>query len=415
MNKEEKAAAVEEIAEGLSGAEAIFAVDYRGISVPQAAELRGKLAEADAVFSVVKNRLAKRAAEQAGTEGLDDLLVGPTALTLIKGDPVTAAKAISTFSREHHILEYKGGIMDGAALDPDTFQAIARLPGLEVLHGQLVGTIASPLTGLAAGLNNLISGLGRQLAQIAEQGLVSGEEPAAEEAPAEEEAPAKEEAPAEEPAAEAEEEGADAEEAPAAESEGADGEETPEADEAGEEEPPAEEATAEEAPPPKRLTMTKTDPPRRLPQTTRRPTARSPANPTRRNQLMAETKMTTEKWIEELKGISVLELSERIKALEEEFGVSATAVAAAAPAAAGDGDGAAAEEESSTVDVVLNSGGEKKIQVIKAVRAATGLGLKEAKALVDGAPKPVKEGIDREEAEKLKAELEEAGGEVELK
>jgi large subunit ribosomal protein L7/L12 len=130
---------------------------------------------------------------------------------------------------------------------------------------------------------------------------------------------------------------------------------------------------------------------------------------------MAETKMTTEKWIEELKGISVLELSERIKALEEEFGVSATAVAAAAPAAGGGGDGAAAEEESATVDVVLNSGGEKKIQVIKAVRAATGLGLKEAKALVDEAPKPVKEGIDRDEAEKLKAELEEAGGEVELK
>jgi len=128
------------------------------------------------------------------------------------------------------------------------------------------------------------------------------------------------------------------------------------------------------------------------------------------------TKISTEDWIEELKGISVLELSERIKALEEEFGVSATAVAAAAPAAGGGaGDGAAAEEESSTVDVVLTAAGDKKIQVIKAVRSATGLGLKDAKALVDGAPKPVKEGIDREEAEKLKAELEEAGGEVELK
>src|SRR3954454_23546734 len=127
------------------------------------------------------------------------------------------------------------------------------------------------------------------------------------------------------------------------------------------------------------------------------------------------TKVSTEDWIEELKGISVLELSERIKALEEEFGVSATAVAAAAPAGAGaDGDGAA-EEESSTVDVVLTGPGEKKIQVIKAVRAATGLGLKDAKALVDDAPKPVKEGIDREEAEKLKAEIEEAGGSVELK
>ena len=128
------------------------------------------------------------------------------------------------------------------------------------------------------------------------------------------------------------------------------------------------------------------------------------------------TKISTEDWIEELKGISVLELSERIKALEEEFGVSATAVAAAAPAA---GAPAAAEdggeEESSTVDVVLTAPGDKKIQVIKAVRAATGLGLKDAKALVDEAPKPVKEGIDREEADKLKAELEEAGGEVELK
>jgi large subunit ribosomal protein L7/L12 len=128
------------------------------------------------------------------------------------------------------------------------------------------------------------------------------------------------------------------------------------------------------------------------------------------------TKVSTEDWIEELKSISVLELSERIKALEETFGVSATAVAAAAPAAgAPAGDGAAAEEESSTVDVVLTGSGEKKIQVIKVVRAATGLGLKEAKALVDEAPKPVKEGIERDEAEKLKAEIEEAGGSVELK
>jgi large subunit ribosomal protein L7/L12 len=125
---------------------------------------------------------------------------------------------------------------------------------------------------------------------------------------------------------------------------------------------------------------------------------------------------STEKWIEELKGISVLELSERIKALEEAFGVSAAAVAAAAPAAGGGaGDGAAAEEESSTVDVVLTAAGDKKIQVIKVVRAATGLGLKEAKALVDEAPKPIKEGIERDEAEKLKGELEEAGGSAELK
>ena len=124
---------------------------------------------------------------------------------------------------------------------------------------------------------------------------------------------------------------------------------------------------------------------------------------------------TTQEWIDELKSISVLELSERIKALEETFGVSATAVAAAAPAAAaGDGGGEAAEEQS-TFDVILTAAGDKKIQVIKVVRAATGLGLKEAKALVDEAPKPVKEGVDKSEADKLKADLEEAGGAVELK
>jgi large subunit ribosomal protein L7/L12 len=125
---------------------------------------------------------------------------------------------------------------------------------------------------------------------------------------------------------------------------------------------------------------------------------------------------TTEEWIDELKGISVLELSERIKALEEAFGVSATAVAAAAPAAAGGGaDGAGEAEEQSSFDVILTAAGDKKIQVIKVVRAATGLGLKEAKALVDEAPKPVKEGVDKAEADRLKSELEEAGGSVELK
>ncbi|MGI8594402.1 MAG: 50S ribosomal protein L7/L12 [Solirubrobacteraceae bacterium] len=126
---------------------------------------------------------------------------------------------------------------------------------------------------------------------------------------------------------------------------------------------------------------------------------------------------STQEWIEELKGISVLELSERIKALEEEFGVSATAVAAAVPGAGAgvaDGDGAA-DEEQTAFDVVITGAGEKKIQVIKVVRAATGLGLKEAKALVDEAPKPVKEGVEREEADKLRADLEEAGASVEVK
>lgn len=133
--------------------------------------------------------------------------------------------------------------------------------------------------------------------------------------------------------------------------------------------------------------------------------------------MATKSKTSTEDWIEELKGISVLELSERIKALEEEFGVSATAVAAAAPAAAGApaGDGEAGEEEAATVDVVLTDVGGQKVPVIKVVRAATGLGLKEAKAIVDEAPKAIKEGVEREEAEKIKGELEEAGATVELK
>jgi large subunit ribosomal protein L7/L12 len=124
---------------------------------------------------------------------------------------------------------------------------------------------------------------------------------------------------------------------------------------------------------------------------------------------------TTQEWIDELKTISVLELSERIKALEEAFGVSATALAAAPPAAAADGGAGEEAEEQSSFDVILTAAGDKKIQVIKVVRAATGLGLKEAKALVDEAPKPVKEGVDRGEADKLKADIEEAGGSVELK
>ena len=206
MNKEQKAAAVDEIAERLGEADAIFAVDYRGISVPEAAELRARLREADATFRVVKNRLAKRAAEQAGTTALEDLLDGPIALTFVKGDAVVAAKAIATFGRQHNVLEYRGGLMDGEALEPDQFQAIARLPGLDVLHGQLVGVTASPLTGLTRGLAAMLSGLAVGLGQVAEKGLVGGgEEVAAEEPAAEEEAQEPEaEETAEEPKAEAE-------------------------------------------------------------------------------------------------------------------------------------------------------------------------------------------------------------------
>src|SRR3954447_20305471 len=159
MNKEQKAAAVEEIAERLGEADAIFAVDYRGISVPEAAELRARLREADASFRVVKNRLAKRAAEQAGTAELSEFFDGPIALTFVKGDAGVAAQPPAPSPRQHDVLEYRGGLMDGEALAPDKFQAIARLPGLDVLHGQLVGVTASPLTGLTRGLSWMLRGL----------------------------------------------------------------------------------------------------------------------------------------------------------------------------------------------------------------------------------------------------------------
>jgi large subunit ribosomal protein L10 len=175
MNKEQKAAVVEEIASDLNSTATVFAVDYRGISVPQAAELRSRLNEADATFKVVKNRLAKRAAAEAGAGELETLLEGPTALALVNGDPVTAAKAISTFARANGVLTYKGGIMEGAPLDVDSFQTIARLPAIEALHGQLVGVAASPLTGLVRGLGSLVSGLAVALGQVREKGLVGGE------------------------------------------------------------------------------------------------------------------------------------------------------------------------------------------------------------------------------------------------
>src|SRR5438067_58843 len=259
MNKEQKTAVVDEIAEQIGSAHAVFAVDYRGISVAQAAELRARLREADARFRVVKNSLSERAADKAGAEDLKSMLIGPTALTLVSGDAAVAAKALQDVARRLNLLEFKGGLLNGAPLSADDVRSIARLPARDVLQGQLVGTIAAPLTGLARGLNALIAGIAIQLQAIAEM-----------------------------------------------------------------------------------------DPPVR----------------------------------------------------------GASAGPAAEPEAAA---------EQSSFDFVLTAAGEKKIQVIKVGRAATGLGLKEAKALVDEAPKPVKEGVDKAEADKLKADIEEAGGSVDLK
>ena len=177
MNKEQKAAVVDEIAAQISEAQAVIAVDYRGTSVPKAAELRARLRDAETTFRIVKNSLTERAADKAGAGTLKELLEGPTAFAFVHGDTAAAAKALNDFTREVSTFQFKGGVMEGAPLSVDEIQAIARLPTRDVLHAQLVGLVASPLTGLARGLNGLISGLAVQLGQIAEQKAAAQAEP----------------------------------------------------------------------------------------------------------------------------------------------------------------------------------------------------------------------------------------------
>jgi large subunit ribosomal protein L10 len=238
MNRDQKAAAIAEIAAQIDESHAIFAVDYRGISVPQIAELRTKLRDADATFKVVKNSLTERAADDAGTATLKDYLVGPTALTFVRGDAATAAKAIAEYARATQLLPFKGGLMDGNVLDVEQIRALSRLPSREVLYGQLVGVVASPVSGVVRTLSALIGGLASALGQVRDKKesgeIPAGEAPAPAPAPAEaaaaeepsaaeetappdESAPAGETAPADEPAA-AEQPAAEAE-APAPEAE----------------------------------------------------------------------------------------------------------------------------------------------------------------------------------------------------
>jgi large subunit ribosomal protein L10 len=178
VNRDQKATAVAEIAEQIQESEAVFAVDYRGITVAQVAELRGRLRDADATFRVVKNTLTERAADQADAEALKSLLEGPTALTFVRGDAAAAAKAIADFQRTTggELLPFKGGLMNGGALDAAQITAISKLPTRQVLYGQLVGVVASPITGLARGLNGLLSGLAVALGGVLEK-KESGEVP----------------------------------------------------------------------------------------------------------------------------------------------------------------------------------------------------------------------------------------------
>jgi large subunit ribosomal protein L10 len=179
MNRDQKAAVVDALAGELREADAIFAIDYRGISVPQVAELRSRLRDADARFRVVKNSLTERAADEAGVSGLRELLTGPTALTFVHGDAALAAKALADTARRTQVLEFKGGLLNGSTLTADDIRSLARLPAREVLYGQLVGVVASPVTTLVRGLNALLSGLAVALGQMRDEGKVGGDEPAA--------------------------------------------------------------------------------------------------------------------------------------------------------------------------------------------------------------------------------------------
>ncbi len=178
MDRQQKAAVIDEVAGQISGSEAVYAVDYRGISVPDAADLRTRLREADTSFRVVKNTLTERAADQAGAPGLKDFLDGPTAIAFVRGDAAMAAKALTDFARTTGTLTFKGGLLNGQPLTVEQITDIARLPSREVLIGRLVGLVASPLSGLATSLNGFVGGLARQLSQIAEQGLIGGDTPA---------------------------------------------------------------------------------------------------------------------------------------------------------------------------------------------------------------------------------------------
>jgi large subunit ribosomal protein L10 len=207
LNREQKSLAIAEIASRIDESDAIFAVDYRGISVAQVAELRAKLREADATFKVVKNSLTERAADQAGAETLKEFLAGPTALTFVRGDVAVAAKAVADYARATQLLPFKGGLMGASALDIEQIRSLSRLPSREVLYGQLVGVVASPVSGLVRTLGALLGGLAVALGQVhakKESGeLPAGEPPAAVDAPAADAPAAVDAPPAEAPAAEA--------------------------------------------------------------------------------------------------------------------------------------------------------------------------------------------------------------------
>ena len=363
MLRAQKEQVVEELTERLRDTETLIVADYRGLTNAELEKLRAELLQHGARFAVVKNTLTRRAAEAAGADALLALLEGPTAIAFLEaeGDPVAVAKALGNVSRDAQLLEIRGGILEGKEMSAAEVESLAKLPPVDVLRAQVLGAIAAPLitvVGLfAAPLRDLVGLIDARIEQLGQ------------------EAP---EAVTEIPAA--------------GDGGGPGGSGCPggrvrcrngHGSEFG------------------AITGG----------------GRGSALHGRGRGGVAMAATAVDKVFDELGKMSVLDLVELKKKIEDEWGITAAApvavAAAGAPAAAG--DGAAAAEEKTAFDVVLTGAGDKKIQVIKVVRALTGLGLKEAKDLVDGAPNAVKEGVTQEEADSMKAQLEEAGAAVELK
>ena len=390
MQKAEKEQLIDELTERLRSADALLVADYRGLTNSQLAGLRVELLRHGAKLTVVKNTLTRRAAEAAGSDALLALLEGPTAIAFVEaeGNPVAVAKALSDAARDTKILTLRGGVLSGNPISGEEIERLAKLPPLEVLQAQLVGVIVAPLTQLAAVLNaplqNLVGLIDARIEQL------GGSETAAP-------VVAIDEQPVDEVVVEAARRGR------------------------------ARQRSRRRRQRSRRRGGERfsrrtrpTSPTRKRQRKHRRRRSEADASPAfdnhTRERKRNEMATDTAKVLETLGKMTVLELVELKNAIEEEWGVTAAApVAVAAAAPAGGGGDAGAAEEKDSFDVILTATGDKKIQVIKVVRAITGLGLKEAKDVVDGAPGPVKEGVTKDEAEKLKAELEEAGASVELK